>query len=66
MHIDNWDPDTYTWIIKEADNCYIPQLWEDIRGKAYQKSPTKMNGMTVMGKYFAQMKLKQYSKYSWD
>ena len=25
MHVDNWEPDTYLWILQECDVPYIPE-----------------------------------------
>ncbi len=65
MHIDNFDPDTYVWLLQKMDVPYVPIVWNLIRDKAYAKNPTKMNGMSVFGKYLSQMKLKQWNKFSW-
>ena len=27
MHVDNWDPNTYLWIIQECDVPYVPEEW---------------------------------------
>jgi hypothetical protein len=27
MHVDNWNPDTYLWILQEADVPYVPKEW---------------------------------------
>jgi len=47
------------------DVPYIPTEWNVIRDKAFAKDPYKMNGMSVVGKYLAKMKLKQWNKYSY-
>lgn len=65
MHIDNFDPDTYTWILKDLDLPYIPGEWKRVRAAAYAKNPN-LNGMSVLGKYISKMKLKQYSKFNWS
>lgn len=65
MHINNWEPDTFTWLLKEYDVPYIPSEWNVLRDRAYQKSPEKMNGMTVFGRYLSKMKLNQFNKYTW-
>ena len=65
MHIDNFNPDTYLWLLQEMDVPYIPQEWNVLRDKAYAKDPRKMNGMSVIGKYLSKMKLKQWKKYTW-
>ena len=65
MHIDNFNPDTFLYILKIFDVPYIESAWTSIRDKAYAKNPNKMNGLSVIGKYLAQMKLNNFRKYSW-
>ncbi len=72
-HINNFDPDTFTWILKKMDVPYIPWEWNTLRDRKYQEDPVKgTGGPAVMGKYLAKMKLKQwYDKetgkpYTWD
>ena len=62
-HIDNFDSSTYEWILEKMDVPYIPSEWNSLRDKAFAKDPKKMNGMSVIGKYLAKMKLKQWNKY---
>ena len=66
MHIDNFKPETFIWILKEANFPYIEQEWNTLRDKAFAKDPVKMNGMSVIGKYFSKMRLGQWKEYSWD
>lgn len=65
MHIDNFNPDTFTWILEKMDVPYIPEEWNVLRDKAFAKDPYKMNGMSVFGKYLSKMKLKQWKEFSW-
>ena len=65
MHIDNFDPDTYLWILEKMDVPYVPEEWKLILDKAYAKNPKKVNGMSVLGKYLALMRLRQYKNYTW-
>jgi hypothetical protein len=65
MHIDNFDPDTYLWILEDMDVPYVPEEWNVLRDKAYAKDPYGMNGMSVIGKYLSKMKLKQWKEYGW-
>ena len=65
LHIDNFDPDTFLWALEYADVPYIEQVWNKIRDREYQKAvdegrPDKFNGMSVYGRYLAQLKLKQW------
>ena len=62
-HIDNFNPQTFEWILKKMDVPYIPTEWNVLRDKAFNKDPLKMNGMSVIGKYLAKMKLKQFNHY---
>lgn len=67
MHVDNFNPETYLWILQKVDVPYIESEWNNIREKALVKDPTgsKMNGTTVLGKYLSKMKLKQWNRYTW-
>ena len=65
MHINNWEPDTYLWLLEKFDVPYIESEWNILRDRAYQKDPYKMNGMSVFGKYLSKMKLKQFKQYTW-
>ena len=64
MHVDNWNPDTYMWILQEADVPYIPDEWNKLMA-SYAKNPSKVTGMTIVGRYLSKMKLKQYCEYRW-
>lgn len=65
MHIDNFEPDTFLWLLEKMDVPYIPEEWNVLRDRAYAKDPHKMNGMSVFGKYLSKMKLKQWKAYGW-
>lgn len=64
MHVDNWNPDTYLWILQEADVPYVPDEWNKIMEK-YGRDPQSMTGMTILGRYLSKMKLKQFKNYRW-
>ena len=64
MHIDNFDENTYIWLLEKMDVPYIPEEWNVLRERAYAKNPN-LNGMSVFGKYLSKMKLKQYKQYGW-
>lgn len=66
MHVDNFDESTFLWILEKMDVPYIPEEWNVIRDRMYARDPNKMNGMTVMGRYLAKMKLKQWNIYRWS
>ena len=65
LHVDNFDENTYLWILEKMDVPYLPWEWNVLRDKAYAKNPQKMNGMSVVGKYLSKMKLKQWNQYRW-
>lgn len=65
MHVDNYNEDTFLWIIQEADLPWVPSEWNAIREKEYAKKGRKMNGTSVIGKYFSKMRLNQFKKYNW-
>lgn len=62
MHVDNWNPDTYVWILQECDVPYIPDEWNKLL-ESYGRDPSKLTGMTILGKYLSKMKLKQHKDY---
>ena len=65
MHIDNFEPATFLWLLEKMDVPYIPEEWNVLRDRAYAKDPHKRNGMSVFGKYLSKMKLKQWKAYGW-
>lgn len=64
MHVDNWDPETYKWILQEIDVPYIKEEWNALLER-YGKDPKKITGLTIIGRYLSKMKLKQWNKYTW-
>ena len=68
LHVDNFKPDTYVWLLQKMDVPYIPVEWNILRDKAYEKAGhnlAKMNGMSVFGKYLSKMRLNQFKNYGW-
>ena len=65
MHIDNFDPETFTWILKEMDLPYIPEEWDVLRDRAFAKNPN-LKTTSVFGKYLSKMKLKQFKDAGWE
>ena len=65
MHIDNFNPDTYMWILQECDVPYVPEEWNKLLA-SYAKDKSKLTGMTILGRYLSKMKLKQYREYRWE
>ena len=64
MHVDNWKPETYVWILQECDVPYVPDEWSKLL-ESYARDPSKVTGMTILGRYLSKMKLKQYKEYRW-
>ena len=64
MHVDNYNPDTYLWIIQDIDVPWVPDEWNKILTK-YGQDKSKLTGMTILGRYLSKMKLKQYKDYRW-
>ena len=64
MHVDNWNPDTYLWILQEADVPYIPEEWNKLMA-TYAKDKSKVTGLTIVGRYLSKMRLKQHRDYRW-
>lgn len=64
MHVDNWNPDTYLWILQECDVPYIPDEWNKLMA-SYARDNKKISGVTIIGRYLSKMKLKQWKEYRW-
>ena len=64
MHVDNWNPDTYLWILQEIDVPYIPEEWNKLM-MTYAKDKSRVTGTTILGRYLSKMKLKQFKNYRW-
>ena len=64
MHVDNWNPDTYLWILQEIDVPYIPEEWNKLM-MTYAKDRSRVTGTTILGRYLSKMKLKQFKNYRW-
>ena len=65
LHVDNWDPQTYLWILQEIDVPYIPDEWNKLLAN-YGKDRSKVTGLTILGRYLSKMKLKQYRDFRWN
>lgn len=64
MHINNWDPKTYLPILEDIDVPYVPKEWDKLLADHIKDNKT-ITSMTILGKYIAKMKLKQYLPYRW-
>ena len=62
MHIDNFNPETYLWLLQDMDVPYVEAEWKVLRDRAFAKNPN-LNGMSVFGRYLSKMKLKQWIEY---
>ena len=62
--VDNFRPETFLWILQEADVPYIPEQWESLLAK-YAQDRTKVTGMTIIGRYLGKMKMKQWQDLRW-
>lgn len=64
MHVNNWDPKTYLWILQEIDVPYVQSEWDKLL-VSYGADPKKVTGTTILGRYLSKMKLTQYSDKRW-
>ena len=64
MHVDNFNPDTYLWILQEADVPYIPEEWNKLM-MSYARDGKSPTGMSILGRYLSKMKLKQFREFRW-
>ena len=64
MRVDNFNPETYLWILQECDVPYIPDEWNKLL-QSYGKDKSKLTGMTILGRYLSKVKLKQWRDYRW-
>lgn len=64
MHVDNFNPDTYLWILQECDVPFIPDEWNKLLS-SYGRDKSKLTGTTIIGRYLSKMKLKQWRDYRW-
>lgn len=64
MHVDNWDPNTFLWILEDIDVPWIPEEWNKLMAK-WARDATKVTGVTIMGRYLSKMRLKQFRDYRW-
>ena len=65
MHVDNYNPETFLWILQKMDVPYIESEWTALRDKVYARDPFGVTGMSIIGRYLSKMRLTQYKKYHW-
>ena len=64
MFVDNWNPDSFLWILQELDLPYVPDEWQKTM-ETYAKDGKSPTSMAIMGRYISKMKLKKWKDYSW-
>ena len=64
MHVDNFNSDSYLWILQDCDVPYVPEEWNKLLA-TYGKDRAKLTGTTILGRYLSKMKLKQWRDYRW-
>ena len=62
--LDNWDPNTYKWILEEVDVPYIKSIWDKIL-QDVMASGKKLTSVSVLGRYLREMKMLQYREYTY-
>ena len=66
LHVDVFDPSTFTWLLEKLDVPYIPQEWNTVIEKKMAKNPDKpISHSAVFGSYISKTKLKQWKDYYW-
>ena len=64
MHVDNWNPETFLYLLEDIDVPWVPEEWNKLMMK-YALDPSKVTGTTIFGRYLSKMKLKQWKDYRW-
>lgn len=62
MSINDFNPDTFLWLIKELDYPWIPSIWKHMLKYSY--NPSKK--YSLLGKYLACMRLASYKNCTWE
>ena len=65
MHIDNYNPSTFTWILEKFNVPYIKNEWIKITNTEYKKNPLKFGSRSVIGRYIRTMNMAQYREYGY-
>lgn len=61
--IDNRNPNSFLWILKELDVPYVEDVWVAKTNEAYIKDPGSFGSMSVIGPYVRMMNMMQYNQY---
>ena len=64
LRVDNWNPETFLWILQECDVPYMPEEWNKLM-LSYARDRAKVTGTTIIGRYLSKMKLEQYRDFRW-
>ena len=62
MTVDNFNPDTFLPLLEDIDIPYVPVEWMALV-KKYCQDPTKITGMSVVGRYISKMRLRQWKDF---
>lgn len=62
--IDNFNPETYLWVLQELDVPYVPNEWNKVLLR-YRNDKEKLSSGAILGKYLSVMKIKQWRDYRW-
>lgn len=66
LHVDAFDPSTFTWLLEKLDVPYIPQEWNAVIENKMAKKPDKpLSHSAVFGSYLSKTKLKQWKDFYW-
>lgn len=66
QHIDNYKPETFTWILKEFDVPYIEEVWnQQVQKILAKQGPAKFGPASVIGQYIRMMNMTQFNMYSY-
>lgn len=67
LHVDVFDPSTFTWLLQKLDVPYIPQEWNAVIENKMAKKPDKpISHSAVFGSYLSKTKLKQWKDFHWE
>ena len=53
LHVNNFEPDTFLWLLEKMDVPYVPSEWNVLRDRDYAKDSNKIGGAAVFGKYLS-------------
>ena len=66
LHVNVFEPSTFTWLLEKLDVPYIPQEWNTVIEKKMAAKPDKpISHSAVFGSYLSKTKLKQWKDFYW-